>query len=317
MKLIICDLSCRRRYTSREAAYIVNELIDDYGWRHIETDYLHHTAGSFESLLLRALGRLPETILFWEGYHLLNSRKPQIDALACDKYIFCDDLHESQDQPRRDKLEAFSLCHTILSTCGYVFDRFFPELTTTHNVVWVPHAASADFFVPYNAEAENAIFLSGALSHHYPLRLRMKALADTGAYSIVFQPHPGYYSDFDYETGASVGPGFARRMNLYRAAFTDSSKHHYALAKYFEIPAAGALLLADRAISEPMKSLGFIEGINYIGVDDQDLEEQVAYVLDERNRDELDEIRKCGQELVMQKHTTSDRARQIDETCTQ
>ena len=315
MKLIICDLASRRRYTSREAAYIVNELINDYGWNHIETGYLYHTAGSFESLLLQRFGRLPEVILFWEGYYLLNSRKPQIEALGCDKYILCDDLHESQDQPRTVKLQAFSLCNTILSTCGYIFYEFFPELTKTHNVVWVPHAASADFLLPYNQEAENAIFLSGALSHHYPLRLRMKALADSGSYPIVFQPHPGYYSNFDYETGSSVGPGFARRMNLFRVAFTDSSKHHYALAKYFEIPATGALLLADRAISEPLKSVGFIEGLNYVGVADGDLEEQIAYVLDERNRDELDQIRKRGQHLVWQKHKTSDRARQIDDIC--
>jgi len=317
MKLIICDLASRRRYTSREAAYIVSELIDDYGWRHIETDDLFHSAGTFEALLLNRLRELPEVILFWEGYHLLNSRAPQIEALACDKYIFCDDLHASQDRPRTDKLRAFSLCNTILSTFGYIFDQFFPELTNTHNVVWVPHAASGDFLIPYNAEAQNAIFLSGALSHfHYPLRLRMKALADSGAYPIAFQPHPGYHNNFDHEVGSTrVGPGFARQMNLYRAAFTDSSKHKYALAKYFEIPATGALLLGDRAISEPMKSQGFIEGVNYIGVSDADLEEQVAYVLDERNHDELDEIRRRGQALVWQRHQTSHRARQIDEIC--
>ena len=315
MKLVICDLGSRRRYTSREAAYIISELIENYGWTHIETGYLYHSAGTLEALLLHRLRRLPEVILFWEGYYLLNARKRQIDLLPSDKYIFCDDLHDSQNEPRRDKLEAFSLCNTILANCGYIFNEFFPELAGTHNVHWVPHAASADFLLPYNNEAENAIFLSGALSHHYPLRLRMKALADSGAYPIVFHPHPGYSCDFDYETGSSVGPGFARKMNLYRAAFTDASKHKYALAKYFEIPATGALLLADRAISGPMKSLGFIEGVNYIGVSDSDLEEQVAYVVDERNRDELDKIRRRGQELVTQKHQTSDRARQIDEIC--
>ncbi len=62
--------------------------------------------------------------------------------------------------------------------------------------------------------------------------------------------------------------------------------------------------------------LGFIEGVQYIGVSDEDLKEKIEYVLDKTNHHELDEIRRNGQELVWREHKTSDRAKLIDEICT-
>jgi len=50
-------------------------------------------------------------------------------------------------------------------------------------------------------------------------------------------------------------------------------------------------------------------------VSKENLEEKVDYVLDKRNHEELDVIRKSGQALVWERHKTSDRARQINEAC--
>jgi len=38
MKLVMAELKDRAGYTSREAAYIIRELINNYGWRQIETE---------------------------------------------------------------------------------------------------------------------------------------------------------------------------------------------------------------------------------------------------------------------------------------
>jgi hypothetical protein len=70
MKLIISELEERSRYTSREAAYIIRELIDNYGWKQIETEDLYYSSSSLKSLLLSKLTELPEVILCWEGYYL-------------------------------------------------------------------------------------------------------------------------------------------------------------------------------------------------------------------------------------------------------
>src|SRR5262245_42576308 len=313
MKLIISELEERTRYTSREAAYIIRGLIRNHGWKQIETEELYYSSRSLKSLLLSKFQELPEVILCWEGYYLLNTRKREIDSLDCGKYILCDDLHGGEEHSEQELLDAFSMFNTILSTYAYVFDRFYPGLSQTKRIIWMPHSASPDFLLPFNEHPLNSIFLSGAVDYYYPLRLRMKALCRNGSYPIVIHEHPGYRCDFDHETHTSIGRGYAKRINTYRAAFTDASSYRYTVAKYFEIPATGSLLLADRAVSGPLSRIGFIEGVHYVGVSNDDLEENIEYVLDEHNHRELDQVRRNGQDLVWQRHKTSDRARSIDE----
>lgn len=318
MKLVISHLETLRTYVTREFYYIMRDLISTHGWRHIETGKLWHGSGTIRDKLLSEFGELPESILFWEGYELLRSEARDIYRLDCRKSVLADDLHmwgEWDELRRQTKLVSFALCDTILCTNGNVWDAFYPEFAGTKKVIWIPHSASPDFMLPYNPNPENSILLSGAIGRHYPLRQQMRALYEQGTYSIVYNQHPGYYTGYDYENDNYVGGAYAKTLNRYRAAFTDSLTFRYVVAKYFEIPATGALLFADDAVRGPLQELGFIENRHYLAVSKENLEEKVEYVLDKRNQEELDEIRRRGQALVWERHKTSDRARQINEAC--
>jgi hypothetical protein len=315
MKLIVSHLESLRTYVSREFYYIMRELISTHGWRHIEISKLWNGAGTIRDKLLDEFGELPGSILFWEGYELLNAEARDIYRLDCRKSIMADDLHYWDGQARQTKLVGFALCDTILSTCGYVWDSFYPEFCGTKRVVWIPHSASPDFMLPYNRYPENSILLSGAISRHYPLRQQMRALCEQGFYSIAYHQHPGYYTGYDYESDQYIGGAYAQTINRYRAAFTDSLIYRYVVAKYFEIAATGALLFADDAVSGPLRELGFLENQHYLPVSKETLEDRIEYVLNERNHEELDEIRRSGQELVWERHKTVDRARQINGEC--
>lgn len=107
----------------------------------------------------------------------------------------------------------------------------------------------------------------------------------------------------------------ARRINSSRAAFTDASKFNYLLAKFFEIPATGALLVGDAAVEKELSQLGFCQRVHYIPVSDATLESELRHILDAKNHAELDEIRRQGQHLVWERHKTGDRARLIDDVC--
>jgi hypothetical protein len=316
MKLIVSELEALRTYVSREFHYVMLDLINHFNWTHIETWKLWNGAGSIRDRLLAELGEIPETILFWEGYEFLNAHAAEMFYLPCHKVIVADDLHWWDEPMRLRKLVGFAMCEMVLSTCGYAWNKFYPEFSGTKRVVWIPHSASPDFMLPYNTRPENSILLSGALSHHYPLRQQMKALHERSSYSIGYHGHPGYYCGYDYETNEDIGRSYAENINRHRAGFTDSLIYGYVVAKYFEIPATGALLFADDAVTGPLKELGFIEDTHYLPVSKENLEEKVRYVLDESNHEELDEIRRRGQELVWERHKTSDRARQIDAACT-
>lgn len=315
MKLIVSELELWRRYVSREYYHVMTDLMANHGWRHIETLALWNGPGTIERKLMEVFGETPEVILFWEGYPFLAEHAYDLVHMTCRKCLFADDLHWGWPEEGQRKFLCYSLCDTIISSYAYRFDDMYPQLSRIKRIAWVPHSASPDFMLPFNAHAENAILLSGSLDHHYPFRERVKRLHEQQSYRIAYHPHPGYGCDYDYETSGDVGQGYAAKINSYRAAFTDSSHYRYVVAKYFEIPATGALLMADDSVSAQLHELGMIEHKNYLPVSSNNIEEKIEYVLNEQNHQELDEIRKRGQELIRERHKTSDRARMIDEIC--
>jgi hypothetical protein len=143
----------------------------------------------------------------------------------------------------------------------------------------------------------------------------MRELRQRNEYAIVERPHPGYSQRFDYNKDSRIGSGYATTINRFKAAFTDSLVFRYVVAKYFEIPATGALLVADNAVSEPLKQLGFTENIHYLPVSAENLEETIHYALDENNSTHIKAVRQQGQQLVLSSHRTRDRAKLIDSEC--
>src|SRR5215831_14274585 len=315
MKLVVSHLETQRTYVTREFYYITKDLISNYGWKHIEISKLWNGSRTLTDNLIEEFGELPAVMLFSEAYEFLQARATDIQRLDCRRCFLADDLHWWDEEMRQMKSISFSLCETILSTYAYAWSTFYPELAGLKKLVWVPHSASPDFMFPYNHIPENSIFLSGAMSEHYPLRQLMMHLHERCAYPIKYYRHPGYDVSYDYDSNEAIGRGYAEKINKHRVAFTDCSTFKYVVAKYFEIPATGALLVAEDAVSAQLKELGFVENANYIPVSKVNLEDRIRYVLDEKNREEVDHIRRRGQELIWQRHKTSDRARQINEVC--
>ncbi|HKP71409.1 MAG TPA: glycosyltransferase, partial [Pyrinomonadaceae bacterium] len=298
-----------------EFYHVMLALIETHGWKHIDTMELWNAPGTLEDRLLRKFGELPETILFWEGYFFFDRYIREIRRLDAYRCIFADDIHRRDQGTRMSMQMAYLTCDTVFATSANVFDEHYPGVRNVTHVVWTPHAASPDFHIKFNRKAENAILLSGAVNKHYPLRQQLKALFDRGAYPIAYRPHPGYHCGYDYKRDESVGREYARTINRYRVGFTDCLKYKYLVAKYFEIPATGALLLAESKVGGAFERLGFVEDEHYISVSPDDLEEKIRFVLDEGNHKQLDRIRRRAQKLVRERHQTSDRARLIDEVC--
>jgi hypothetical protein len=260
MKLLLADLHALRTFVSREFASTIDELVMGFGWSHVEPSDLCHGRGCLETKLIERLGAMPEVVLFWEGYWFINAYAEELDRLECRKAIFTDDLHHRDDGGKFARVGAFIICDTILCTYKNAFPAYYPEFVAGKKVVWVPHAASAEYFLPFNRQAENSVLLSGAISFHYPLREQMKALHDRGTLPIVHKPHPGYHLRYDHKCDSRVSAGYARQIHRYRTAFTDCSLYRYLLAKHFEIPATGSLLLAERAAGDLLGRLGMVEG---------------------------------------------------------
>ena len=315
MKLIASHLETARTYVSRELYFVQHDLIETHGWRHIESNQIWQRPGTLEHKLRSTVGEVPETIVFWEAYELVYRHARDMQRLKCRKFFFADDLHAWNRRMREIKVVVFAVSDVVLTTYAYCWSRLYPELKSKQ-VVWVPHSASTDFMLPFDANAENVVFLSGAINEAYPLRQRMLKLHRERAYAIDYLSHPGYYCGYDYQRDARIGRGYAERIQRCRVGFADSVvPHGYVVAKFFEIPATGALLLADDSVSRQLSELGFERERHYVSVTQENLEKQLEYVLDEKHHDELDQIRINGQALVRERHKTSDRARQINDVC--
>ena len=316
IKLIISELAIRGSYVTREAYHVMRELIERYGWMHMETQHLTSQPLSLRERMREWCGAMPDVILFWESYHLVTSAFLQLFKADFGVVIYCDDLHWFNEGMRSTKGSALVVADVILASYAPVFGQFYPAVAAAKRVVWVPHAASPEFMLPLNESAANEILLSGMINDYYPLRKRMRALGELAELQIAEHPHPGYQCNHDHKSSGSVGSGYARRINASRAAFTDASKFNYLLAKFFEIPAAGSLLLGAAEAEQQLSQLGLLPWVHYVPVTDATLESQLRHVLDTRNHAELDEVRRRGQELIWGRHKTSDRAKLIDDVCT-
>lgn len=309
MRLIVADLGAYSHFVSREFSYIMRELIAVHGWQHLEPSRLWGRAMREE--IVRHCGELPQVILFWCGHLFLCAHQREIEKLNTAKWFVADDLHHLETMPLQEK--AFRVCDTVLSTYAYRFEDFFPKMAKSRRIVWLPHSASPDFALSANSAPRNELFLSGAITEDYPLRERLNALRESGCKEIIRHEHPGYHCEYNYAGDSRVGRAFARRIWERRAAFTDCSIYRYAVAKHFEIPATGALLVADIALEEPLKELGFLPGVHYFPVSDAEFEERVRSLFCEEHHPELDRIRQNGQALVLARHRTSHRARLIND----
>jgi len=310
MKLAIGPFTDLAGYVSREFWSTFSTLSGDYGWQMLETYHLAATReGELPALLRARFGAMPEVVLFWESYGGAARHIPSLKGAGVRVYVMTDDLHATEREGMR---EALRLADGILSTYAPVFQDFFPEV---ENVTWVPHAAGPDFLLPVNEAPAPVVFLSGAINDYYPLRMLLRDIARRRPELVRAHDHPGYYLRYKYEIDGRIGRGYAEKIGACLAALTDGLKYRYIVAKHFEIPAAGALLIADRSCAPQLAMLGFVDGEHYLAASTDDLEQIVERALDPRNRESIDAIRRRGHALVHARHTTACRAREIDVLC--
>jgi hypothetical protein len=103
---------------------------------------------------------------------------------------------------------------------------------------------------------------------------------------------------------------FQRVLSLSKCCVTDGGANNYPVRKFFEIPAAGAVLVCPPATG--MAALGFRENVNYIPVREaKDAVEAVKSIAAAPHRYEA--MAAAGRERVLASHSLSARAGQLEE----
>lgn len=252
--------------------------------------------------LIKKFNVIPDLIFFDD--FTKNKTMYGLEQVDIPKGVLYWDVHTTQNEFRafvwKNRIDL------IFSFYRDAFSEFFPEFRK--KLQWLPNHAYTVEFKDYELEKEIDFLLMGALSDRiYPLRTRIgREMA--GLKGFVHHNHPGY-RDFtrDEEPDMLVGEAFAREINRAKIFFTDDSIFGYPIAKYFEVPACNTLLLASG--SQELRDLGFIDGVTFVEVNEQNYLKRAYYYLE--HEEERLKIARRGYDMIRERHTTAVRAREF------
>lgn len=213
-----------------------------------------------------------------------------------------DDIHQGIGGRKTFTLDYWNLrkffarCDIILCTYEDAFRRFHPGFAK--KMRFLPHTyGESDFSgIEYNLNPARGCLLTGATSAYYPLRI---AAALNPAVTVA--EHPGYAAGADAK--GKFGPAYAKLLNGWFSSVTCASVLGYPVAKYFEIPAAGSLLIADH--TPDLDRMGFVDGENYVRVTVENFGERLREVLSDIER--FEKVRRAGYEFVRGRHSLETR----------
>jgi len=170
----------------------------------------------------------------------------------------------------------------------------------------IPYSAVNEFYQScvFNSNPILKIFISGCdnpsiypfrhyMYHHPPLTPYIECL-----------PHPEY-SSYTHDT---INKKYYETLNQYLCCFTDATNYKYILLKVFEIGSVGSLLLVHDMIEEELSKLGFYDQVNCILCNPSNVQQKIEFILNPENRNQIDEIRMKGMNLVRERHHTFQRA---------
>jgi hypothetical protein len=112
-----------------------------------------------------------------------------------------------------------------------------------------------------------------------------------------------------------VGKRYAQTLNQYAACLTDGLHLNYTIAKIFEIPAAGCVLLVNAEMRRLLARLGMFDVVHYLAYESASHLRRIvqeAAVLDPQKAPLMDGIRRRAQNLVLRRHLVAHRAAQVD-----
>ena len=246
-------------------------------------------------------------------------RKAMEAAITLDKNIqfilYMHDVHWAYELRNEGTTKLLQRADLILVPYYCYFKRMWPQFV--EKAIFFPH-----FFAPhdrycgleYNKNPKMKCLLTGNIKpDRYPIRwavnevvLNNEKLRDS--IDVLRHPRHAKTQYWTRENGGEVEE-YAKTINEYFCAVIDSSTWNLLLTKYFEIPAAGTLLLADEP--EDGEEAGFIPWEHYVPITKENVVSQIGHCLE--NPKEYEKIRRQGMEFVQEHHSVNNRFDQFGE----
>lgn len=327
------NLDSFRGYLNDEFNQLIVELATRHQWRALQLDVARallpiagrKKGGWANRGLVAANDYAPSTLLFvlkfrW-NYGVITQLGLQHDRILTNIVVLTDDLHWHEPASRKIQDREFSIADIVFATYAHgvellhsVSDRERSEVyRRPPQIAWLPHATTTQFFLPLvvRTTIKNLVLLSGATSQEwYPYRhMVQRWIVRERDSRFVLLNHPGYTH---FHGNLSIGRGYALYLNRHAACITDGLHLNYTVAKVFEIPAAGCLLLINAEMTPLLVRLGLFEGVHFLTYHDAStLIARVDQLLDPRSAPQINAMRQMAQTITLRRHIVAHRAAEI------
>lgn len=306
VKLLLANYEGKWKYDIlREIYYMIQIFINKYEYVLIDT-HNYELNSSIKKVIKNLNVEEVTNIMVIENHDevLIHHVFADIYDFKEKLFIFADDIHKNSHLKHDNYYENFE---KIFVTYKEPFLKDYPEVQCD-KVHWIPHAFTDDHNLSFNIKPINKVLISGKSGSLYPLRRYMIREVSNQKDKFTLLTHPNY-KKFDYDNlkNLKIGNNFGKVLNAHICCFTDCSSLQYILAKYFEIPASGSLLLAEENAYCDLEKLGFIDNVNYIKCTKNNIMNKINWILNPVNINEVNKIRRCGQNHVLNNHHISHR----------
>lgn len=202
---------------------------------------------------------------------------------------------------------VFENTDVILSGSWELFESKWPEYMNKHEFFPLYFASYERYAgLGLNSGPTMKCLVCGARGKVYTLRRYLMTVGKNGSRLIDVLPHPGF--TIENRSGECIDDNFARKLNEYYCCATDSSNYHYAVAKYFEIPAAGSLLLAEDVADA--RRAGLMPWKHFVPIDRATALSRIEDCLEHPDR--YNGIRDAGTEFVRRNHSILNRVGTVE-----
>ncbi|MBA42434.1 MAG: hypothetical protein CMF62_00305 [Magnetococcales bacterium] len=290
-------------------------LKKNHNWEEIDI------SNFYEQTNVSLLSIIPDnatSILFFSynsGLKALHTIFDDINKIKIPKNIFFDDVHTL----KKYKWDLSYYDKIITSVDSETFLSRFPNLKDKH--IHIPHGTPSKSVIKINENPIKKITITGCINRTiYNGRYVAKRLKNRGINNNISSlKHPGYFLDNQKKPKSTkVSSDYYKFLNNHIGSLTSSGVIDGKIIlvnKVFEICATGSLLLMDKKSEKKLNKLGFSDMENMILYDEtsmDDINDKINFIINDKNKELIDKIRKKGQDLTLEKHLTIHRANLID-----
>lgn len=314
------NISFERNISNHHHFQTLWYLHKNFDWKYCSFEELESNAENIEKFFIKKFKIIPEYIIFfYNSKQIYEWKFPSATKIL---NLVVDTIHGKSIY--KYKTICYNKCDAAFINYAYNVQKMQPDVKS-EKLIFLPH--SCYYKSIFNPNPDNKIFVGGHIKNYPPREHLVKLSKSTFSNKIIhYAPPVGYNVSVEKQQNILFGQSFTDKMNEYIACFTcdviggdkklieECGGNGYIVAKHFEILSSGSLLVAFNERTKDMFSLlGFNDGEHYISVTYDNLEDKLNYILDLKNRKEIDNIRKTGYEYCLKYHNYKERAKYIQQ----